>query len=165
MSQKAKASSVDFDIGVDAVIPSTQEAFREGFDGAVRKAEKEELVNFRAILGGDLDRRLKDAPQFPSTKELFVFIIQYFVGEKEYARRDIDNMAKTVLDVLKGRFYNDDSQVKVLLVGKKKIDNRVTQNFAYIAIKELSEGRETDAMKVSGVERAITLFQQTHRKV
>ena len=27
--------------------------------------------------------------------------------------------AKTILDVLKGRFYRDDSQVKTLLVGKK----------------------------------------------
>jgi len=165
MSQKNKPSSVDFDIGVDAVIPSTQEAFREGFDGAVRRAEKQDLVSFRDILGVELDRQLKDASQFPSSRELFVFIVQYFVAEKEYARRDIDNMAKTVLDVLKGRFYHDDSQVKVLLVGKKEVDNRVTQNFAYIAIKELSAGKEMEAMKVAGVERAVTLFQQTHKKV
>ena len=50
--------------------------------------------------------------------------MQYFAIEKEYVRRDVDNMAKTILDVLKSRFYRDDSQVKTLLVGKK-LEKRV----------------------------------------
>jgi len=54
--------------------------------------------------------------------------------------------------------------VKVLLVGKKEVDNRVTQNFAYIAIKELSAGKEMEAMKVAGVERAVTLFSKLIKK-
>jgi len=61
-------------------------------------------VSFRDILGVELDRQLKDASQFPSSRELFVFIVQYFVAEKEYARRDIDNMAKTVSMFSRGDF-------------------------------------------------------------
>lgn len=119
MSKKQKAAATDFHFGIGKIIPSTQEAYRDGFGGAVRKTEKTGLVQFKDTLGRDLDVRLKDNEQFPSNGEIFVFIIQYFASQNEYARRDIDNMAKTILDVLKGRFYRDDSQVKTLLIGKK----------------------------------------------
>mgnify|MGYP001613312319 CR=1 FL=1 len=64
---------------------------------------------------------------------------------------------------MKKKFYNDDSQVKTLLIGKK-MENRVRQNFAYIAIKELKDGRDVDAIKISGLERSITLFQELKSK-
>ena len=72
-------------------------------------------------------------------------------------------MAKTILDVLKERFYRDDGQVKTLLIGKK-IEGRVSRNFAYIAIKELKGGRDVDALKISGLERSITLYQELRSK-
>jgi len=166
MSKGSKPTSIDFDVGVDGIIPSTQEAFRGGgHDGQVRMTEKEDLIHFRDVLATDLDRQLSGNTQFPSNREVFVFIIQYFIAEKEYARRDIDNMAKTVLDVLKERFYRDDSQVRTLLVGKKKTDHRVTQNFAYVAIKELNDDKDIDALKISGIERAVTFFQESQAKL
>ena len=129
------------------------------------KAEKDELVRFRENFNIALDEDLVAKTQFPSRREVFVFVIQYFAAENEYARRDIDNMAKTILDILKGRFYYDDSQVKTLLVGKKRTDHRVDQNFAYIAIKELNDDRDVDALKISGVERAVTAFQESQAKL
>jgi len=120
MSKRTKITSVDFDFGYDGIVPSTQEAWHIGeFEGAVRKTEKESLSVFRKTVAANLDEQLKDNEQFPSNGEIFVFILQYFAGQGEYGRRDIDNMAKTILDVLKGRFYRDDSQVKTLLIGKK----------------------------------------------
>lgn len=163
MSKKTKISSIDFHFGIGEIIPSTQEAYHEEFDNTVRKTEKEQLTQFKKALGFKLDTELKMDERFPSDREIFIFVMQYFVSEKEYTRRDIDNMAKTILDVLKDRFYRDDSQVKTLLVGKK-MEQRIPQNFAYVAIQQLAQGRDTDALKISGVERAVILFQELKSK-
>ncbi len=163
MPKKSKISAIDFHFGISEIISSTQEAYHEEFDSTVRKVEKEQLTQFKKILGQVLDERLKNNEQFPSDREVFVFIIQYFASEKEYAHRDIDNMAKTILDVLKDRFYRDDSQVKTLLIGKK-MEQRIPQNFAYVAIQLLVPGRDADALKISGIERSVTLFQELKSK-
>ncbi|MDP3956969.1 MAG: RusA family crossover junction endodeoxyribonuclease [bacterium] len=157
---KAKLTPIDFDTGVGLVIPATQEAHTsDGFDGQVRKVEKEALVAFKRVVGDQLDSELAQNGSFPTDGEVFVFIVQYFGSGKEYVRRDVDNMAKTILDLLRNRFYMDDSQVKTLLVGKK-IEARVPQNFAYIAVKKLSATQDVDALKISGLERSITMFQE-----
>lgn len=163
MSKKHKISAIDFHFGIGEIVPSTQEAYREQFDQTVRKTEKEQLAQFKATLGQVLNERLRKNEQFPSDREVFVFIVQYFSSEKEYIRRDIDNASKTILDVLKGRLYRDDSQVKTLLVGKK-IDQRIPQNFAYVAIKELAPGHDIDALKIAGIERSVVLFQELKSK-
>ncbi|MEJ0053438.1 MAG: RusA family crossover junction endodeoxyribonuclease [bacterium] len=159
MPKNLPLTSIDFDFGIGKIIPATQEAYRSGFDAAMRKAEKESLSVFKTIIGSELDSRLVKNEMFPTDGEVFIFVIQYFAGEKEYGRRDIDNMSKTVLDLLKGRFYRDDSQVKTLLVGKK-LEKRVPQDFAYIAIKRLTASQDVDALKISGLERSVTLFQE-----
>lgn len=107
---------------------------------------------------------IKDQKIFPSEKEIFVFIIQYFVSNKDYIRRDIDNMAKTILDTINGLIYKDDGQVKTLLVGKK-IEKRIPQNFAYIAIKILEKDKDVDALKISGLERSITMFNELKKQM
>ena len=164
MSKKQPLTSIDFDFGVGEIIPATQEAHHsDGFGGQVRKTEKEGLAVFKRTLGSTLDLRLTQNEQFPSDGEVFVFIIQYFASDKEYSRRDVDNMAKTILDVLKDRFYRDDSQVKTLLVGKK-LEKRVPQNFAYVAVKLLSASQDVDALKISGLERSVVMFQELKSK-
>lgn len=156
--------SVDFDIGIGEVIPSTQEAFKGGMHSqGVRKEEKTGISNFKRNFLQRVEEVLKNTNQFPTREEVFVFIVQYFVSEKEYKSRDIDNMSKTVLDVLKEGFYQDDDQVKTLLISKK-MEGRVPHNFAYIAIKELRSGRDVDALKISGLERSVTLYQELRSK-
>lgn len=162
---KKRAAQIDFDIGIGEIIPATQEAFAaDGFSELVRKEEKASTLRFRSVFLEKVELALKETEQFPSVQEIFVFIVQYFESEKEYSRRDVDNMAKTILDVLRNRFYHDDSQVKTLLVGKKMADNRVSQNFAYVAIKELKSGGDVDALKISGLERSVTMFQELKSK-
>lgn len=163
MSRKEKKikTTVDFDIGIGEVIPATQEAYREeSFLVPVRKEEKEGVTRFKQKFLEKIELNLKNREQFPTEREVFMFVVQYFASETEYLRRDIDNMAKTILDVSKGRFYHDDSQVKTLLVGKKMIDRRVSQNFAYVAVKMLSATQDVDALQISGLERAVTMFQE-----
>lgn len=160
MSKKQSVTSVDFDFGIDGIVPSTQEAYHSGdFDEVIKKTEKESLSVFKNTVVANLDAQLKSDEHFPSDGEIFVFIIQYFASDKEYGRRDVDNMAKTILDVLKNRFYRDDSQVKTLLVGKK-LEKRVPQNFVYVAVKRLSFSQDVDALKISGLERSVTMFQE-----
>lgn len=164
MSKKQPLTPIDFDFGVGKIIPSTQEAHHgDRFDGQVRKTEKEGLSIFKSTLSSTLDSQLTNNEQFPTDGEVFVFIIQYFAVEKEYGRRDVDNMAKTILDVLKGRFYSDDSQVKTLLIGKK-LEKRVPQDFAYVAVKRLGSSQDVDALKISGLERSVTMFQELKSK-
>ncbi len=164
MSKKLKITAIDFDFGIGDIIPATQEAYSGGeFAGAIRKTEKDSLSVFKSTVIADLSARLTQNENFPSDGEVFIFIIQYFVAESEYRRRDIDNMAKTILDISKGKFYHDDSQVKTLLVGKK-MEKRVPQNFAYIAIKKLSVTQDIDALKISGLERSVTMFQELKSK-
>ena len=161
---KSKITPIDFDTGIGEIIPATQEAHtNDGFDGQIRKVEKESLTTFKRIVGEQLDSELAQNDIFPTDGEVFVFIMQYFGSEKEYLRRDVDNMAKTILDLLRNRFYYDDSQVKTLLAGKK-IEARVPQNFAYIAVKKLSATQDVDALKISGLERSITMFQELKSK-
>lgn len=157
-------TSVDFDIGIDMVIPATQEAFsKDNFSGAKRKDEKSNVSIFKQTFLQRVENDLKTLKQFPTENEVFIFIVQYFISEKEYKSRDVDNMAKTVLDAFNGKFYKDDGQVKCLLV-TKKIEKRVPQNFAYIAIKELKGGKDIEVLKSSGVERSVTLFQELKSK-
>lgn len=162
--KKPKLTPIDFDTGIGEIIPATQEAYvNEEFDAQIRKTEKGSLVAFKQVLGNRLDSELAQNEAFPTDGEVFVFIVQYFGAEKEYGRRDVDNMAKTILDLLRNRFYSDDSQVKTLLVGKK-IEVRVPQNFAYIAVKKLSATQDVDALKISGLERSVTMFQELKSK-
>lgn len=162
--KRRSISNIDFETGIGEIIPSTQESFSgDEFSGVVRKEEKQRLVQFKQILGSKIDQSLKAYSQFPSDNEVFVFVVQYFISEKQYSRRDIDNMAKTILDVLKERIYRDDSQVKTLLV-TKKMESRIKQNFAYVSIKEIKGGRDVDALKISGLERSVILYNELKKR-
>lgn len=165
MSKKDKKKfPIDFDVGISSIIPSTQEAFQTGsFSGSVRKEEKVNVTSFKNNFLQKVEETLIGKIQFPTDNEIFVFIVQYFISEKEYKSRDIDNMAKTILDALKGPVCKDDGQVKTLLVSKK-IENGVTSNFAYIAIKELTDRRDVEALRVSGLDKSINLYRELKNK-
>lgn len=154
---------IDFSTGIGSIIPSTQEAFRGNvFSGTVRKEERNSLKIFKRNLKDKLNKEIASLRQFPTKNEIYIFITQYFISQKEYYDRDIDNLSKTILDVLKGIFYESDSQVKVLLVCKK-IEARVKHNFAYIAVKELKDNKDIEVLKMAGLERSITYYQELVR--
>lgn len=166
MSKKNKVGKtlIDFDVGIGKIVPATQEAFsEEGFSAPIRKDEKASLTSFKQVFSGKIEINLKGDDRFPTANEVFVFIVQYFASQKEYSHRDIDNMAKTILDVLQSRLYHDDSQVKTLLVSKK-MEKRVPQSFAYTAVKVLNRDQDVEAVKNSGMERSVTMFQELKSK-
>ena len=163
MSKKDKIplTQMDFQLGYGGIIPSTQQAFgpNNEFSGNVRKTESEATIRFKKAIGSQIEADIGELKQFPSDNMFFVFIIQYFVSDKDFRTRDLDNMAKTLLDMLKGKFYKDDGQVKTLLVGKK-IEKRVPKNFVYFALKEMKDDRDIDALKISGLERSVAVFNE-----
>ena len=75
-------------------------------------------------------------------------------------------MAKTILDLLEGKFYRDDKQVKTLLISKKVDRKNIPQDFIYIAIKELKNNQDIDVLRVSGIDRSVVLYQEIkNRKI
>ena len=169
MSKKQKKikTTIDFQFGIYGIIPSKQRAYhKEKVSLEIRSKEKEKIVAFNKRLIDNLNEQLKRLEQFPTDNELFVFILQYFVSEQKYRERDLDNMAKTILDLLEGKFYRDDKQVKTLLISKKVDRKNIPQDFIYIAIKELKNNQDIDVLRVSGIDRSVVLYQEIkNRKI
>jgi hypothetical protein len=46
----------------------------------------------------------------------------------------------------------------------KKIDEKVPQNFAYVALKEIKSDEDIEALKVSNIDRSIDLFNEIKRQ-
>lgn len=60
-------------------------------------------------------------PGWPFKGELFL-VISVRLTKKEYLRKDVDNIAKTIIDSLKGVVYEDDTQISSLYVNKRISD-------------------------------------------
>ncbi|MBI4235143.1 RusA family crossover junction endodeoxyribonuclease [Candidatus Peregrinibacteria bacterium] len=101
--KKRKIVKFDFEIGILDIIPSTR---------LTRKDETESIKIFKNTLLGELKTFLNQNGDFPTQDPVFVYIQQYFNSKKEYDRRDIDNLSKTILDILKLHIFEDDSQVQ-----------------------------------------------------
>ena len=55
----------------------------------------------------------------------------------------------------------------ILLLRKnmsKKIDSKVPQNFAYVAIKEIKSDEDIEALKVSNIDRSVDLFNEIKKQ-
>jgi len=135
----------EYSLIIPGIIPATQESFKGGskIDPEARKEEKECVTIFKKAVSGYVARD-KPSDLFPSKGNLYVAIIQFFISDKkDYKRRDVDNMAKTVLDALnQGGLYKDDSQVRTLLVSKIVNLKIISQNLGFIYIKILEDGED-----------------------
>ena len=141
------SKTFDYQFGLTAIIPSKQDD-REG----------EKIAIFRSLVKKTITPEIMSLPIFPSKKEIVVFVIQFFMREKDYGTRDVDNMSKTVMDCLKGKLYIDDVQVRTLLVSKK-VSPKVPSNFVFIGIRELHGETDIDVVKSMLMQQAITLYQ------
>lgn len=96
---------------------------------------------------------------FPTKDLVFIFILQFFTDQKEYDRRDVDNMCKTMFASLNGKLFEDDSQVKTLMISKQ-IDKKIPVNFVYIGMKIVSQKDDTGMVKANKRD-AISLYQNS----
>lgn len=151
----------EYSLIIPDIIPATQESFKGGdkINQYVRKEEKECVKIFKKAVS---DYVAKDKPSdlFPSDGKLYVAIIQFFTSDKkDYQHRDVDNMAKTVLDALnQGGLYGDDSQVKTLLVSKIVDLKKVPQNLGFVYIKILDDG-EDEIFTENIIDQAVTMYK------
>ena len=149
------------------VIPSTQQSFKtvkkEGIDVLVRVKESKGLTDFKQAMAKELETN-KPSASFPTNKQVFISIIQFYTSTKhDYNKRDVDNMAKTMLDVLEKKFYKNDSQVRTLLVSKRVDLKKVPIDLGYVFIKILEDNE--DIKLVSGrVKRAESLYALTQKE-
>lgn len=137
-------SNKEYQFLFGGIIPATQEAYNGGvFSPTVRKHEKACVVAFKKIVSDYLSNH-RPSPLFPTANQVYVGIIQFYTSYKNnYNKRDVDNMAKTMLDTLKeNNFYSDDSQVRTLLVSKIVDRKRVQQDIGFVYIKILNDGED-----------------------
>jgi Holliday junction resolvase RusA-like endonuclease len=137
----------DYQFGLTEIVPSKQDS-REG----------ESISAFRSLVEKTITPEVMNLKIFPSKKEVVVFAIQFFLREKDYQTRDVDNMSKTILDCLKGKLYIDDVQVRTLLISKKMY-SRVPTNFIFVGIKELHGETDIEVVKSTLIEQAVTLYK------
>ena len=142
------AQPFDYKFGLTEIIPSKQLDDREG----------QKVTAFRTLVEKTITSEVLKSLTFPSKKEVFISIMQFFASKKEYEGRDIDNMSKTVMDCLKGKLYIDDSQVRTLLVSKK-ISLKVPANFVFVGMREIKGETDVGIVQDNLLEQAITLYQ------
>ena len=164
--QRLKPVQYDIKIGIDEIIPSTQEAFKDGeVDNKILKQETEARRKFINKYNPYIDKAVKrlGKDNFPTDEEVFVLIIQFFNSQSQYNKRDVDNLAKTLLDVLKGKVYFRDSQVKIL-VSVKQIEQKIPDNFAFVGVKTLDNWNVTPFLKSVGIEDGINHYFEVFKK-
>jgi Holliday junction resolvase RusA-like endonuclease len=150
--------SKTYDFVIEGIIPATQNAFKNGgISQAVRVRESKSLKEFKHIMSNSFGDR---PSTFPTSGQVFVAIIQFYTSTKDdYNCRDVDNMAKTILDVLgENHFYSDDSQVRTLLVSKRVDLKKAPQNFGYVYVEILEDGEDKEEVG-DLVLNALTLYQ------
>lgn len=102
--------------------PSTKSVVE--FENYVRQQISEPSLDYKKILK-------------PSIVEVVIAIT---VSKKKFFEIDLDNIAKTVLDTLKGHLFEDDSQVANLVC--RKDTHKKNMNGFFIAVTELLENRK-----------------------
>ena len=168
MSKKNKRVNLspDFHISAPLIIPSRDDYYIPKGNGIyVKKLQSEPYKNFRENYESQISTLVKGDSKFPTIKDVFVFFVQYFNSNKKYHECDLDNMVKTDLDSFKKYCYQDDSQVKVLLLYKKICDERVKSNWSYASIKILNSDKDIHIVLDAGLERVITSYQEEISKI
>lgn len=169
MSKKRRIEfiSEDFKTSISQIIPTKDDfIFTDKFTGETKiKEQSLAYKNFKQNLELILKEQLQGKTDFPSKKELFIFIVQYFSSNEKYVSYDLDNMAKTVLDTFKSHCYINDSQVKVLLAYKKMCNERVKENFAFVSVKILSDDKDLPIVLAAGLERSVSEYQSQVSKL
>ncbi len=73
-------ATFDYQFGLTEIVPSKQD-----------EREREKVSIFRSLVEKTITPEIKASSIFPSKKEIVVFVMQFFLSNKEYVNRDVDN--------------------------------------------------------------------------
>lgn len=149
---KAKFSSFTFQVGQIGRIPSKQNG-----------AEKESYQKYLLEFGITIDRKLKTENRLPASGSVYIFIGQLLKSEAIFRTCDVDNMLKSVLDVLKGKCYADDGQVSSLLIAKE-LESHHQDDFYFIGVKYLGKSSDPGNLNKEGLFEAKQLYASLVKK-
>jgi len=156
----------DFDIGLPLLVISRKDAFKD-IKGEIDKVKiKKEGIKekvFKEILQDKIREMIKKQgleDQFPTQRPVCLLILQFFIVEKEYAQKDVDNIARSVLNAFEGVIYENDGQVKTLISEKKVNDKLVNENFLYVGVKFQKKESFSRFTKDVATGQAYRLFQK-----
>lgn len=131
-----KNPKLDWAVGLwgGAPVPTKQEKYKPmvGYQGVlqengvekvleelyIRNPDKNIVAEFEARLSGFLKENLGEGQPYPMPLRVEV-ILAVTINKKRFFEVDVDNLAKTILDAMKGLVFEDDSQVINLLVMKE----------------------------------------------
>jgi len=172
MPKKKRGNKVsfDFNIGFPRIAISVKDGFKNIIDEKgkttgniiikeLTKGERE----FQEYIKKQTKARIKIARLekiLPTEKLVCVCILQYCVSQNVYKTLDVDNIARSILNGLKGIIFKDDAQVKVLLSEKRLNDKNIDANFLFVGIKLEKKDTFSSFAKQANIEQqAIILFK------
>ncbi len=161
MSKKKKKVQCKFDLGFLGLTPSTQPDYVWDKTAKVPVVERKKLSKlnkeFQEFLADMARDRIKDLNLeeiYPTDEPIYIYIVQHFVSEKKYKSRDLDNIARTILNSFGGVVYKSDVQVKTLLVAKRLKDKKIKDNFLYIVVEKQKIGTDVSVVRWAGIQSA-----------
>jgi Holliday junction resolvase RusA-like endonuclease len=104
-----------------------------------RKPEKVSVRNFKNFIKELTADRFKESDRIKMPDKVQVSL-SFSLKEKRFFEVDVDNLAKTVLDSLRGIAFEDDCQVTSLIVDKHI--HKMKVNGILIAVTKLTEKRK-----------------------
>lgn len=152
-----KHPDLDFFFGLLRIdqVPTKQDKYksigeykivREGVDGQeevhevfIKAENKKSIQTFEEMLREELKNN--KTPNLPFKKEEIVeVIIAITMTQRRFKEVDVDNLAKSVLDIMKGEVFVDDSQVANLLI-KKTVHPKQPWNSIMIGVRKIKENK------------------------
>jgi Holliday junction resolvase RusA-like endonuclease len=94
---------------------------------------KDNLKKFEAQFVESINNMITDQHPYKNPSQLEV-IMKISMSEKRLKTVDADNIAKCVLDIMNGRVFDDDSQVKSLFVYKHVIKDELIPQLSGIIV-------------------------------
>jgi len=106
----------------------------------IKKDGPDSLRVFEAVFRENIKQSLTSEHPYSSDIKLEV-IIEVTMPDNRMKKVDVDNLAKAVLDSMKGLVFIDDSQVVNLLVSKDVLVVREITHGLLVGVRKISETR------------------------
>ena len=122
------------------LIGVTEDGEEEILDNVyIKNPAKNAVSEFQEKIRQDAEKIFGENGRIDTPTEIEV-ILSISVTERRFKEVDVDNLAKTVLDGLKGAAFEDDSQVASLIVSKHVHPMKI--NGIFIGITELNANNQ-----------------------